>query len=285
LRACGHGDFRGKELKLMRKGFDPTRRNRNIGTRKRGYGGNNRFQIPSLCHAERLWWEMIGDFQLKKCNVEGIEIVFIIETTHAGCIHACSVADICRVFSLIPKEDWTGIGAVILRQPTHKQRAMQPVWGRLAYKANIGKHGKPDIYSGAAILLEACNPATTIHWAKALSPESTKELERLKEDGHEIEDRKKYFSIVPSLSAIRATQLYRTIPHEIGHWVDWQQKVLRPANLTFEKCEVLEDLYFSRPREEREAFAHRYAIQVRKRLCDEGAFPFARIADNKTEQP
>lgn len=40
---------------------------------------------------------------------------------------------------------------------------------------------------------------------------------------------------------------------------------------------ILAERYFARPRGEREAFAHRYADGLRKRLEAAGAIPFAAI--------
>jgi len=80
----------------------------------------------------------------------------------------------------------------------------------------------------------------------------------------------------PSRDAARATQLYRTLLHEIGHWVDWLNKVERPSERggDFEK---LNDAYFQRPKNEREAFAHRYADETRERLVRLGIIPFERL--------
>ena len=42
--------------------------------------------------------------------------------------------------------------------------------------------------------------------------------------------------------------------------------------------ESLERAYFARPKAEREAFAHRYAKEARKRLASKGVIPFDQIA-------
>ena len=77
----------------------------------------------------------------------------------------------------------------------------------------------------------------------------------------------------------RNTQLYRTIIHEVGHWVDYLEKVERPEANGVESYAVLNDRYFSRPRQEREAFAHRYADELGDKLKKFGLIPFDRIDD------
>ncbi|MDJ0797430.1 MAG: hypothetical protein QNJ51_11470 [Calothrix sp. MO_167.B12] len=47
-----------------------------------------------------------------------------------------------------------------------------------------------------------------------------KELERLREDGHRTATDKRHYLISSTLDSIRNTQLYRTLHHEIGHYVD-----------------------------------------------------------------
>jgi len=44
-----------------------------------------------------------------------------------------------------------------------------------------------------------------------------------------------------------------------------------------DSLESLKDLYFSRPKQEREAFAHHYATTIQERLVFSGKMPFARI--------
>ena len=61
--------------------------------------------------------------------------------------------------------------------------------------------------------------------------------------------------------------------HEIGHWVDWLEKVERPEGQGGNYI-TLKDAYFSRPSKEREAFANRYADEIRERLVRTGVIPF-----------
>ncbi len=78
-------------------------------------------------------------------------------------------------------------------------------------------------------------------------------------------------------ASVRATQLYRTLLQEIGHWVDFNEKVLAPALLCKVELELLSEAYFSRPYEEREAFAHNYAEARKAHLTKFGIIPFEHI--------
>jgi hypothetical protein len=92
-------------------------------------------------------------------------------------------------------------------------------------------------------------------------------LERLKEDGHEIVTTKHGHRINVRLESIRATQLYRTLLHEIGHSVDNDRDPI-----AFDRKSPLE----------KGTFARQYADKLRERLIRFGIIPFARIFDRKT---
>ncbi len=259
----------------MRPGYEPTRRNRNIGTASRGHGRDNRMTIPEICHAERIWWEQLASYEVETLTVAGRDLTFVVEATRKDCVHSCSIGDICTILACIPATDWDGLGAIILRQSKRKEWLIAPSWGRLAFSADIGKPGKPNIYSGPAIILEAVDPVERRTWGKHLSPVDLAELDRLRDDGHRVQEEGKRFSLVSTLEASRATQLYRTLLHEIGHWVDWLERVERPSRANSESYEALADKYFSRAGDERESFAHRYADAMRSRLIKAGVIPFS----------
>jgi hypothetical protein len=262
------------KLNCMRNGFNPIRRNRNIGTVRQGHGRNNRFTIPAICHSERTWWEQLGQYRTESRAVNSCELLFIIEQTRSEYIHPCSVEDICHILSLIPVEDWNGLQTFLLRQSTHKQRRVSPCWGRLAFAADIGQPGKSNIYSGPAIVFEAIDPTEKWTWGKSLTPGDAEELERLKADGHRVEDCGSHYLFMGNVESARATELYRTLMHEIGHWVDWQQRVEQPVGYDYEQ---LVNAYWARPVQEREAFAHRYADTMRSKLAQQGLIPFLKL--------
>jgi hypothetical protein len=234
-------------------------------------------RIPSVCHEERIWWENLGPHSLLKQNVGSHEITFLVERTREDCVHACTVNDICHVLSLVPASDLESLSTVVLRQSSRKQWLLSPNWGRLAYSAELGQPGRKVRRSGSAVFLEAVNPIAIWKWGKELSPSDSLEVERLKRDGHVVEYTGNRLLFRSSLESVRATQLYRTLLHEIGNWVDWLEKVVRPAGECSDLFDVLSNRYFARPTQERELFAHQYAEALRKRLAAEGRIPFQRI--------
>jgi hypothetical protein len=268
----------------MRPGFNPTRRNRNIGTSKQGHGQDNRLKIPAICHDERRWWEQLGEHSISKRSIGDKEIVFVVERTRSECIHSCSVEDVCRILQLLPTNDWDGIGAFLFRQSTRKQSLLRPVWGRLAYAANFGRPGEPDVYSGPAIILEAVDTRKPFTWSKSLGPQDQAEFDRLRTDGHVLQDKGSHFQISSDKAAMRATQLYRTVPHEIGHWVDFVNRVEKRSESDLDKYDELLDRYFARPKDEVEGFAHRYADSMMSRLANLGFVPFDQIDSGRAGQ-
>jgi hypothetical protein len=243
----------------MKRGWDATRRNRNIGTAKRSFGQDNRLVIP-WCGL-KLYYENLTDYKVVLRSVHSRSLPFIVERTRTDSCHACTVDDIARVLRQVPMSDFFGIDFIVLRQPKRKEEIINPVWGRIAYFAEIGAH------QGRAIFLEALNPSKPIRWAKSLTPDEQRELERLRRDGHEIITTKHYHKVIMSLESIRAKQLYHTLLHEIGHSVDNDRDPV-----AFDRKSPLE----------KETFAHQYADKLRENLVRFGVIPFARMLDKKT---
>ncbi len=141
------------------------------------------------------------------------------------------------------------------------------------YYADLGYTEGASVRRGPAVFLEAVNPQAKLEWLSSLQPDDKAELDRLRKDGHLIEQIGRRHVFQMTTAAIRATQLYRTLLHEIGHWVDWLERVERPSERGGDFGE-LSDAYFQRPKHEREAFAHRYADETRERLSRFGIIPF-----------
>ncbi len=263
----------------MRSGYNPLRRNRNIGTSKQGHGRNNALTIPLVCHADRIWWENLGAHNVLHRKIGSLEFVFVIEQVREDCTHACTVGDVCHLLSLVPPLDLESLQTFVFRQSTRKQWSVSPAWGRLAYTAELGFVGQEAQYRGPTIFLEAINPQAEWKWNRSLGPSDALEIARLREDGHRVVDTGKEFVFYSSLQSVRATQLYRTLPHEIGHWVDWLEKVERPAAKSPFAFDALSNKYFAKSEQEREQFAHRYAEALREQLIAARKIPFDRIDD------
>jgi hypothetical protein len=163
----------------------------------------------------------------------------------------------------IDPQIWDGVGAIVFRQSTRKQWIAAPTWGRIAFFASLVASNR-ELYSGCAIFLEAINLDETWKWSKNLSSADIKELENLKGEGHLVRADKRTFGFQSSAQAVRNTQLYRTLLHELGHWNDWVTRIDRAD----------EDSYWSRPVEEREKYASRFAEDLRSKLIKNHVIPF-----------
>ena len=84
-----------------------------------------------------------------------------------------------------------------------------------------------------------------------------------------------------SIPSVRHS-LFRTLFHEVGHWVDYLESVQRPASSAADWTDAYlaySRQYDSKPVAEKEAFAHAYADRLRKELVDRNRIPFPRILD------
>jgi hypothetical protein len=239
--------------------------------------------IPEVAHGQHTFWERIDDAREVIRVVSNRTIKFYVQPTRADCVHACTVDDIARLLLHVPTKDWGGMGAVLLRQPRRKEQTLASVWGRLAYAAELANKSGRILYSGPAIVLEAVNPIAPIKFGRALSVDGMEELDRLRSDGHKIKSDRDH-TVQPTLTSCRATQLYRTFLHELGHWVDFLEKVERPStasdsNLQGDLYGRLLSRFHSRPTREKEQYAHAYAEGIRQQLTALRVIPFDRQLD------
>jgi hypothetical protein len=262
----------------MRPPPNPGRRNRNIGTARQGHGQDNRMVVPRLSRAQGSLTAVLAPARIEWRGVAGRDLCFVVEETSGGCSHACTVADVVALLRHIPASDWAGLDTFVLRQSTRKSRLLRPAWGRLYYNARLAfRDGSPGRW-GPTVFLEAFEVGSSFSWPTSLDPDDAAELEQLRADGHRIEQAGRRYRITSPAEAVRATQLYRTLPHEIGHWFDWLEKVETPA-ARGEDFAQLEDRFFARSNREREPFAHLYAERVRVGLEADGVIPFDRKLD------
>lgn len=250
---------------------DPRRRNRNIGTAKAGHGANNRFVIPNRWSDLSTYWDRLSDFVEIEKTVSGHSITFLVEPPRTGFFHHCTIQDVLHVLGLLPPQHVEYIKLVVLRQPTVKQSVLAPVWGRLGYWSKIGRYEGPGVY------LEAQPEGLVLNWAKSLRPDDQAEFDRLQKCGFRVERHSRGYRLHSTRAAIRASQLYRTIPHEIGHYLDYVE--------CKEKFEWNDDygrfweLYDAKPSREKEIYAHRYADEFWRDMSESGHLPFDPICD------
>ena len=104
----------------MKRGWDATRRNRNIGTAKQGLGQDNQLVIP-WCGL-KLYYENLTEYKVALRSVHSRPLPFIVERTRADSCHACTVDDIARVLQHAPSSDFHGIDFIVLIQSPSTER-------------------------------------------------------------------------------------------------------------------------------------------------------------------
>ena len=248
---------------------NPIRRNRNIGTSKQGHGQNNLFEIPYPASSGKSFHERLGNYTVVERVINDHTFRFIIEKTRKTSFHACSVDDVATIITHIPKKDYGELTFIIFRQPKRKEEIHNPAWGRLVYYYEFEGEYFP------AIILEAIDLTHKLIWKKKLSLEEQQEFARLNADGHAFVTGKKFHEANYELEAIRATQLYRTLPHEFGHYAHYLKIVgLEQDDEAFEDWEKRSHYYNKLPTSEKEQFAHRYADTLKKNFTEKGLIPF-----------
>ncbi len=241
---------------------NPTRRNKHIGTARQGYKTQSKFNIPSSWHDGKAFYERLEKAHKIAREINGQTIMFIVEPTRKDCSHACTVEDIERVLSNVPRQYYEGLTTFILRQPKVKEELLSPVWGRLIYLYEIEKSTVP------VIILEAVDCSKNIVWGRKLSLNAQKELVRLREDGHEIIEDKRRYTIQLSAESVRNTQLYRTLLHEIGHYYHY--------------ISTATEVYDNLATAGKEVFAHDFADNMLSDLKKMGIIPFVRQVPSTT---
>jgi hypothetical protein len=251
----------------MQRPRNPVRRNRNIGTPKQGHGQDNELVIPKPSVDHRSHVERLRNPREYLFSVHGSNRVALVEEPADDCVYGCTLLDIAKLLSLLPPADVDGLDLFLFRQPTTKQRILEPVWGRFLYYAWPGKH------HGSAICFEA-QSLTPLKWSRSVTPELKRELLRLESDGHRIIASKRTFEIHMTPESLRNTTPFRTALHEVGHYVDWQDSVLRVPSTSEEGADAATRAFKSKTPAMKEDFAHRYAATTGARLRALGQLPF-----------
>lgn len=256
----------GQTAGMQRSGWNPARRSRNIGTSAQGQGADNEMVVPDRDSILR----RLEDPQFVEVEVAGGMRSVVVERTRPDTVHACTVEDVVHMLELVNPAHLAGLDLVVLRQPTRKQANLEPVWGSLRYYLQVGRH------TGGAFILDAVPATSTIRFERKMTPDQHAELERLRASGAKFTETRRSIDLTYEPAVAREVQLYRTVLHEIGHWVDYLDKVEVPAARPGAEWDELWDRYWQRPTREREAFAHRYADETGAALRSTGAIPFER---------
>jgi len=105
----------------MRPGWNPVRRNRNMGTARRGHGENNQMVIPESWHRSQRFWENLGACVAVRRLIGAKIQVFLVEPPQVNWFYPCSIDDMAKLLAHFPAEDLLSFDFIVLRQPTRKQ--------------------------------------------------------------------------------------------------------------------------------------------------------------------
>lgn len=263
---------------MKHSAWNPTRRNRNIGTEKSGHSRDNKFVVPERWIDCKVFWERLFEPVIIPIRINDHKITMLIEPTRKGYVHASTPHDIVRILELVTQEHLKEIEILVLRQPKKTEEILELTWGRFVYYADLGK------YSGPGIYLEAVEVGNIMKWGKRLTPFDKKELRSLESDGHRIARVKRGYNIHTTPETVRNTQLFRTLPHEIGHAVDYLYHSLNPSNQadSAAESEYIDDVFRSKSALDKEEYANRYAREFYSRNLEKGYIPFERIYEEDT---
>ena len=258
-------------------GWNPTRRNRNIGTENSGYKEQSVYLVPERYNNWRPFYEDLKDYVVVSRRVQGTELRFLIEPTRGEHIHVCTPDDVARMLNLLPGHCIKGpepLRGVIMRQPTHKQSNLAGVWGRMCYYTEIGP------VKGAVMHIDAAVPWWYRSFSRKMSLEAQGEFERSRRLMSEPELHGRSHRFEMGFLNLRRWLLYHTLLHEIGHWMDYRHRVLVPG-MDGGDADQLWERYAQRPVAEREAFAHRFSDEWRDELVHRGEIPFEHQFDGE----
>jgi hypothetical protein len=229
--------------------------------------------VPERWADCKVFWERLSDPVICPIDIKGHHITLVIEPPRKGCVHASTPQDIIRVLELIKQEHLEEIELIVMRQPKRKEELLRPVWGRFVYYADLGK------YSGPGVYLEAMEVGACMKWGNQLTPFYRKELDSLEADGHRIERVKRGYVIHTTPESVRNTQLFRTLPHEIGHAVDYLNNSILPSDeaSTESESDFISHVYHSKPTLDKEEYANRYAREFYQAHLEQGSLPFEKI--------
>ena len=252
---------------------DPTRRNRNQGTAKRGHSKDNEFVVPS----GREWWRTyadgLRDFVQVERFVDGRPLLFLVEPVENGYVHPCTPDDVARILEMLPPQATAGpypLRAIIMRQAPQKESILWGAWGRFSPSVDVGP------VEGAVIFLEAAKPQAEWTWPAKLSFENQGEVRRMEALLERVPGKGNIHRYKMGFAGLRRWVLYHTLIHEVGHWMDYRRLVVWPYERGETELVEAIDAYWQRPRIERESFAHRFSDEWRDALARRSwGIPFA----------
>ena len=107
---------------MKNSGWNPARRNRNIGTEKSGHSRNNKFVVPDRWSDYKVFYERLVSPVACPVGIKGPKLNILVEAPTQGSVHSSTPQDIIRVLGLVTQEHLEEIDMVVLRQPKEKKK-------------------------------------------------------------------------------------------------------------------------------------------------------------------
>lgn len=259
---------------MRRTGWKPERRNRKLGTPDWAWrdkpDAQEGFAVPWPTWEHRTPEERWTPDEIEQHQVHGRTVMVVAEKPRAGSAHVCTPADVCGIMGCLPAADVAGIGLVVLRQPTRKEDILRPAWGRMHWCVEFRG------YNGPAVVLDAVDfSRPRLRWPRSLSPDQAQELQRMRQLGFTVAETRRGYDILLTPEQVRRWLLTRTLPHEVGHWVDLRRRVLDPLEASsaaeayrMPGYDELAARWSARPQREREQSADGYADRMQSAVGD-----------------
>lgn len=257
--------------------WNPAKGNRKAGTKPSPKNWRtNKMVVPQPDADDQSWYRDLRGAAVARYEVHGKSVGSLFQQPRDGFSYGCTPEDVAMMLNLLPADDVSGIKIVAFRQPTRKQWTLHPAWGRLVFYMEFNG------FSGTCLMLEASKVGEVTKYPRKQVIETTEELERMRSDGHQLVEDRRGWTLVTTEESIRRGVLYRTVPHEVGHYVDFKGYIEDPRYVDI--SDVL-DAYWARPAREREDAAHRYSFEKSTDLRMKGLIPFESKGGDRVTPP
>lgn len=150
--------------------------------------------------------------RLEMRHINGQPLRFLVEALRPCNLYLFTIDEAANLLRAVPGDDLEGLDLVVFHQPAVGEKA-GCCWG--AYTAEYRYEGR----LRRAILLNSVNSHTHMVAVRQADRDAAQETECLREEGHKIALIDGRYIIASSRDAIRVTQLYRSIYHQVYHHV------------------------------------------------------------------
>lgn len=154
----------------------------------------------------------ISSSRLEIRDINGCPFRFVVEALRPFCLYLCTIDEVASMLRAAPQGDLAGLDLVVFHQPAVGEKT-GCCWG--SYTAEYSYEGK----LRRAILLDSVDSHAKSVAVRRADRDAAQEAEGLREDGHRVALISGRYIVASSREAIRVTQLYRSVYHQLYHHV------------------------------------------------------------------